>query len=196
MSVQPPTPMPHSALTSVAERGRGKTVVGGQWSQSQRGGGGIRRGTKAIVIIQQYMTSLHMLTAAVSSEFKKRKTRRSVKEKEVASIFLPSSKQQRLLSRQRYKTRTTGQLPLSGNFFGITSTVLLNMLCSHSQFASSSTRRGGIDFPSGFSIYSPLVSRESDEGVFQKLYSETIDLQLNWEFYAHASNLHISMHKG
>lgn len=33
-------------------------------------------------------------------------------------------------------------------------------------------------FPLGFSFYSLLVSRESGEGVFQKLYSATIDLQL------------------
>lgn len=50
---------------------------------------------------------------------------------------------------------------------------------SHSEFPSSSTGRGGIDLPSGFSIYSLLVNRESKEGVFQKLYSATIDLQLN-----------------
>lgn len=60
------------------------------------------------------------------------------------------------------------------------------MLCvsyihSHNELPSSSTGRVGIDLPSGFSIYSLLVSRESREGVFQKLYSATIDLQLNWD---------------
>lgn len=50
---------------------------------------------------------------------------------------------------------------------------------SHNELPSSSTGRVSIDLPSGFSIYSLLVSRESREGVFQKLYSATIDLQLN-----------------
>lgn len=50
---------------------------------------------------------------------------------------------------------------------------------SQSELPSLSTGRRGIDPPLGFSIYSPLVNTESRKGVFQKLYSATIDLPLN-----------------
>lgn len=54
-----------------------------------------------------------------------------------------------------------------------------------SKLPFSSTGRAGIDLPLGFSIHNLLVSRESresSEGVFQKLYSAIIDLHLNPAF--------------
>lgn len=57
---------------------------------------------------------------------------------------------------------------------------------SQSELPFSSTGRVGIDLPLGFSIYNLLVSRESREsrdGIFQKLYSAIIDLQLNLAFF-------------
>ena len=138
------------------------------------------------------MTSFHWPTAALSSEEKwKRAASISWIEpgfNQYISAILKNLKDS--LVDKKTKSRATCPATLNkrvlasfwipcADHFTIKQPVHLLYTRSHSELPSASTDRVGIDLPSGFSIYSLLVSRESRDGVFQKLYSATIDLQLN-----------------